>query len=143
MRPAIRLLTLSLPLIAMIACATGADIPEDGSALEAQVGTDAGRPTGSIRPEAGAPTTTTTTSSDDAGKSATDAASAATDAASQPDTAPPVSTTPTPAVCDATNPKYGVAVIALVLSGSPPPACSGGACGIGDCCYNGKYCMPE
>ncbi len=130
-----RSLTLALPFLAMFACATGQDIPEDSAALEQKV--DAGTPTGSIRVDASTPHTTETP---DAAPAKADA-SAPDDAASVPDTAPPPPP-PGPVACDDTKASYGILVIALVLSGTTPPACSLG-CNAGECCYQNQYCLPQ
>lgn len=129
-----RTLTLALPLLALFACAVGQDIPEDSAALEQKV--DAGAPTGSIRVDASTPKVTETP---DAAAAKPDA-STADDAAAAADTAPPPPP-PGPAVCDDTNPKYGLLLIALALSGTTPPPCSLG-CNSGECCYQNQYCMP-
>lgn len=123
-----------MPLLVTLACATGGELPEEGAPLTATP--EAGTPSGSIRVEAG-----TTTMSEEAGAPKEGGTPA--DASTQADTAPPPPPPPTTPVCDPNKSSYGLLVLALVIAGSPPNACSAGACGSGECCYNSQYCLPE
>jgi hypothetical protein len=140
-----RFAALSLPVFTFAACAVGQGLPEDAATLVVEP--DAGPQAASIRVDGGA----RAVADADADESLDDASARDTgtplDAATADVATPPVTPVPPPPpsapVCDANDPSYDLLVIALILGGTPPPACSAGTCASGECCYSDEYCLPQ
>ena len=128
------LFTLLLPLVVVSgACATGLELEQGAAALSESDG----------GPEASSIRAVTSSAADAAPTNAVDArplVDADAPDADVPDTS--VAPTPTTAACGS-SPSYSLFIIALALSGTTPPACTGGTCATGECCYQSQYCLPQ
>ncbi len=137
MRPSIRFVALSslagCTLALVAACATGQELAESAGAVIVEA--DSGSAAASIRIDA-APKPTVVETPDTGTPPANDAAV-------QADTAPPPPPPPPPPATPACPSSDSVLVIALLLAGTPLPACNAGACGTGQCCYSNQYCLPQ